>query len=81
MTIITVESDPKEKLDLLLKYAEELGLSVKTEKHRVLSDDDITFGFGRPATEAELEEYFAGEEDEEPIDIETVFAKYADGKH
>ena len=78
MTIVTIESDSAETTEFFLQLAAERGLSVKTHEHRVLSDDDVTFGFGRPATEAELEEYFASEEDDEPIDIETVFEKYKD---
>lgn len=81
MTILTIQSDSESKTQQVLKFVEQLGLSVTTNEHRVLTDDDVAFGFGRPATEAELAEYFAGEDNEEPIDIETVFAKYKDAKH
>jgi hypothetical protein len=78
MTLITIESNSDQTTEFLLHYAEEHGLVVKTNEHRVLTDDDITFGFGRKATDAELTEYLLKTESSERIDIETVFARYID---
>lgn len=78
MTIITIESDSDQKIQQILHFAEELGLAAKTEKHRVLTDDDMIFGIGRKATDAELLEYLLKGKDDEPIDFSVAFAKYID---
>jgi hypothetical protein len=76
MTIVTIESDSEEHTQLLLKYAEGLGLPAKTDGHRVLTAADMVSGIGRKATDAELTEYLLKSEDSESIDISDVFAKY-----
>lgn len=78
MTIITIESDSDQKVQQILHFAEELGLTVKTDEHRVLTTKDVALGFGRKATDAELMEYLLKSEDNERIDIDTVFSKYKD---
>lgn len=74
ITIVTIDSD--KKTELLLKYAEELGLPVKTDEHRVFTTEDIAFGFGRKATDAELKEYLMKHQNETPIDFSVAFTKY-----
>ena len=76
MTIVTIESDSDQKTALLLRYAEELGLPVKTDEHRVLTAKDVALGFGRKATDAELAEYLSKSEHSEKVDIDTVFSRY-----
>jgi hypothetical protein len=78
MTIVTIESDSDKKTEMLVHYAEELGLTVKTDEHRALTDNDVLFGFGRKATDAELTEYLLSTEegDEDCITIEALRAKY-----
>lgn len=76
MTIITIESDSDQKIQQILHFAEELGLTAKTDEHRVLTVKDVALGFGRKATDAELMEYLLKGENEEAIDIEAVFKKF-----
>lgn len=78
MTIVTIESDSDQKTALLLRYAEELGLPVKTDEHKVLTTQDVALGFGRKATDAELTEYLLKSEKSETIDIDVVFSRYKD---
>jgi hypothetical protein len=78
MTIITIESDSDQKIQQILHFAEELGLTVKTDEHRVLTVKDVALGFGRKATETELLEYLLKTENGERIDIDAVFKKFED---
>ena len=78
MTIVTIESDSDQKTALLLRYAEELGLPVKTDEHRVLTAKDMVLGIGRKATDAELLEYLLKAKDEKPIDFSVAFGQYLD---
>jgi len=78
MTIITIESGSDQKVQQILHFAEELGLTVKTDEHRVLTAKDMVLGIGRKATDAELMEYILKGEDEPPIDFSVAFAKYLD---
>jgi len=78
MTIITIESDSEQKIQMLLKYIEEIGLSAKKEEHRVLTAADMVTGIGRKATDRELMEYLLKGETSEKVDISVAFAKYLD---
>ena len=78
MTIITIESDSEQKIQMLLQYIEEIGLSAKTEEHRVLTAADMVTGIGRKATDRELMEYLLKGETSEKRDISVAFAKYLD---
>lgn len=69
MTVLTITSDSEEATELSLRIAEEHGLSVTTDEHRVLSHHDVLFGFGRPATDAELTEYFIATEEGDDIEL------------
>jgi len=79
MTILTIESDSEETTALFLKIAEERGVHVTKDEHRVLTDDDVLFGFGRKATDAEMTQYLLSTEEDnedEYINIETIRQKY-----
>lgn len=78
MKIIMIESHSEEETMLALEFAKAHGMKATTDEHRVLTDDDIAFGFGRKATEAELTEYFLKDQGEEPIEISIAFAKYSE---
>lgn len=76
MTIFTIESDSEIKSQQLLEFVEQLGLSVKTDEHRVLTTADMITGIGRKATDAELMEYLLKGEKSEKVDFDEAFAKY-----
>lgn len=78
MTILTIESDSETKTQQVLELVEKLGLSVKTDEHRILTAKDMVTGIGRKATDAELMEYLLKGENSEQIDFEEAFAKFLD---
>lgn len=80
MTVFTIESNSEETTLLLKQFVEEHGLLTTTNDHRVLTDDDMIFGFGRKATNAELREYLESTEENDEgtfYSIEEVRAKFS----
>ncbi|GAB3933280.1 hypothetical protein [Mucilaginibacter myungsuensis] len=65
MTRVIIDTDSAEDTALALQFAEERGFKARAEEHRVLTDDDMIFGIGRPATDAELTEYLLKIEEDE----------------
>ena len=76
MTTLTIRSDSDRKTNLLIKFAEELGLQTTTQDFKELNSLDMATGIGRKATQDELMEYLSRELVAEPIDLETAFSKY-----
>lgn len=75
MTAIIIKSDSEKKTNLLIKFAEELGLETATQDFKELEIHVMVTGIGRKATDAELMEYLDRETDLAPIDLETAFSK------
>jgi hypothetical protein len=80
MTMLIIKSDSDKKTDLLIKFAEELGLQTVTQDFKELDIVAIATGIGRKATDAELIDYLSRGQDAEPIDLETAFSKYLSAK-
>lgn len=80
MTTLIIKSDSDQKTDLLIKFAEELGLQTITQDFKELNTLAMVNGIGRKATDAELIDYLSRELDTEPIDLETAFSKYLSAK-
>jgi hypothetical protein len=80
MTTLIIRSDSDKKTDLLIKFAEELGLQTITQDFKELGTLAIATGIGRKASDAELMEYLSRESNIEPIDLETAFSKYLSAK-
>ena len=80
MTTVIIKSDSESKTDLLIKLAEELGLSAEKQEPRELTVEDMVLGIGRKATDEELENYLSKGVDEEPIPFKIAFAKYLNHK-
>ncbi len=78
MTVITIESDSDETTAIFMKIAEERGVPVKTDEHRVLTTRDLALGIGKKATQAELLEYLLNNQSNERIDINKVFERFND---
>jgi hypothetical protein len=77
MTTLMIRSDSDKKTNLLIKFAEELGLQTLTQDFKELDTRSLAAGIGRKATDAELIDYLSRESDAEPIDLETAFSKYS----
>jgi hypothetical protein len=77
MTTLIIKSDSDQKISLLMKFAEELGLQTITQNFKELDTMAMVTGIGRKATDAELMDYLSRELDTEPMDIETAFSKYS----
>jgi hypothetical protein len=80
MTTLIIKSDSDKKTNLLIKFAEELGLQTLTQDFKELDTLTLATGIGRKATDAELIDYLSRELDAEPIDLETAFSKYLSAK-
>lgn len=80
MTTLIIKSDSDRKTNLLIRFAEELGLQTVTQDFKELSTADIAKGIGRKATDAELIDYLSREQDAEPVDLEKAFSKYLSSK-
>lgn len=80
MTTLIIKSDSDKKTNLLIKFAEELGLETTTQDFKELDIHAMVSGIGRKATDAELIEYLNRETDLAPIDLETAFSKYLSTK-
>lgn len=76
MTTLIIKSDSDKKTNLLIKFAEELGLETTTHDFKELDIHAMVSGIGRKATDAELIEYLNRETDQAPVDLETAFSKY-----
>lgn len=63
-----------------MQLAEELGLSVSTDKFEELDVNAMTRGIGRKATDEELIDYLSKDNDADPINIEDAFSKYSPKK-
>lgn len=80
MTTLIIKSDSESKTDLLIKLAEELGLSAEKQDVRELTTHDIAFGIGRKATDEELRIYLEKGKDAKYIDLDEAFSKYSEPK-
>ena len=80
MTTLIIKSDSEKKTNLLIRFAEELGLQTITQDFKELDALSIASGIGRKASDAELMEYLSRESDIEPIDLEAAFSKYLSAK-
>jgi hypothetical protein len=80
MTTLIIKSDSDKKTDLLIKFAEELGLDTITQEFKELDSFAMARGIGRKATDAELIDYLSRQSDAGPIDLETAFSKYLSAK-
>jgi hypothetical protein len=80
MTTLIIKSDSDKKTNLLIKFAEELGLETITQDFKELDIHAMVTGIGRKATDAELIEYLNRESNQVPIDLETAFSKYLSNK-
>lgn len=80
MTTLIIKSDSDKKTDLLIRFAEELGLKTLTQDLKELSPVDMAKGIGRKATDAELIDYLSRGQGTQPIDLETAFSKYLSSK-
>ena len=80
MTTLIIKSDSEKKTNLLIRFAEELGLQTITQDFKELDTLAVASGIGRKASDAELIEYLSRESDIEPIDLEAAFSKYLSAK-
>lgn len=80
MTTLIIKSDSDKKTNLLIRFAEELGLQTVTQDFKELSTADIAKGIGRKATDAELIDYLSREQNTEAVDLEKAFSKYLSSK-
>jgi hypothetical protein len=80
MTTLIIKSDSEKKTNLLIRFAEELGLQTITQDFKELDTLVVASGIGRKASDAELIEYLSRESDIEPIDLEAAFSKYLSAK-
>lgn len=80
MTTLIIKSDSDTKTNLLVKFAEELGLQTITQDFKELDIQAMITGIGRKASDAELIDYLSREQDAEPIDLEAAFSKYLSKK-
>ena len=80
MTTLIIKSDSDKKTNLLIRFAEELGLETITQDFKELDIRALVSGIGRKATDAELIEYLTRESDQTPIDLGTAFSKYLSTK-
>jgi hypothetical protein len=76
MATLIIRSDSDKKTNLLIKFAEELGLQTITQDFKELDTHAIATGIGRKASDAELMDYLSCESGIEPIDLEVAFSKY-----
>lgn len=81
MTTVIIKSDSESKTDLLIKLAEELGLSAEKQEDFVeLDAKAMAFGIGRAATDEEWDRYIEKGKNAKFIDLDEAFAKYSDPK-
>lgn len=80
MTTLIIKSDSDKKTDLLIRFAEELGLQAVTQDFKELDTVAMVTGIGRKASDPELIDYLSRELDAEPVDLETAFSKYLSAK-
>jgi hypothetical protein len=76
MTTLIIKSDSEKKTNLLIRFAEELGLQTITQDFKELDTHVMATGIGRKASDAELMEYLSWESDIELINVEEAFSKY-----
>jgi len=76
MTTLIIKSDSEKKTNLLIQFAEELGLSAKASVFEELNSNSVGLGIGRKATDEEMIDYLEKNNDEAPIDLEIAFSKY-----
>jgi hypothetical protein len=76
MTTLIIKSDSDKKTDLLIKFAEELGLQTIIQDFKELGTSAMVTGIDRKATDAELIDYLSRQSDTAPMDLETSFSKY-----
>lgn len=75
MTTLIIKSNSDEKTNLLLKFANELGLDAEAHDFKGLDTEAMDKGIGRKATDEELIDYLS--KDAGPfVGIEEAFAKY-----
>jgi hypothetical protein len=80
MTTLIIKSDSDKKTNLLIRFAEELGLQTITQDLKELDTLAMVTGIGRKATDAELIDYLSREPGSEQIDLEVAFSKYLSAK-
>ena len=80
MITLIIKSDSDKKTNLLIKFAEELGLQTVTQEFKELDTLAMVTGIGRKATDVELIDYLSRESGTEPIDLEVAFSKYLSAK-
>jgi len=80
MTTLIIKSDSDKKTNLLIRFAEELGLETVKQDFKELDTVAMVKGIGRRATDAELIDYLARESNAEPLDLEVAFSKYLSAK-
>ena len=80
MTTVIIKSDSDKKTNLLIRFAEELGLQTITQDFTALNAQSMATGIGRKASDAELMDYLSQELDAKPIDLEVAFSKYLSSK-
>ncbi|MEO6850137.1 MAG: hypothetical protein ABI203_07780 [Mucilaginibacter sp.] len=61
MNTLIIKSDSDQKTNLLVKFAEELGLQTFTQDFKELDTMAMVTGIGRKATDAELMHYLSRE--------------------
>jgi hypothetical protein len=77
MTTLIIKSNSEEKTNLLIRFANELGLNAEAHEFKELDTTAMVKGIGRKATDEELIDYLS--KDAGPfIGIEKAFAKYLD---
>lgn len=80
MTTLIIKSDSDKKTNLLIRFAEELGLETVKQDFKELDTAAMVNGIGRKATDDELMDYLSRGLDEEPVDLEVAFSKYLSAK-
>lgn len=66
MTTLIIKSDSDKKINLLVKFAKELGLETITQDFKELDTMAMATGIGRKATDSELIDYLSRGLDAEP---------------
>jgi hypothetical protein len=79
MTTLIIKSNSEEKTNLLIKFANELGLNTEAHDFKELDTEAIIKGIGRKATDEELMDYLSKDRGEF-LSLEAAFSKYLDQK-
>jgi hypothetical protein len=80
MTTLIIKSDSDKKTNLLIRFAEELGLQTIKQDFKELDAQSMALGIGRKASDTELIDYLSRDSGTEPMDLETAFSKYLSAK-